>query len=182
MLSSGQGYDNYGLILSAATLVPLQGFWNNFVYIRSRYLSKILAHVGSSFRRVSSFFQRRSKADATEQSAVDSLQQSRPHDQLQVVHVCGNEVMSSLDNDCDSANTRSNKEIDNKTLDATQRDIFDSKLDNEDRGDIKGSSCLCENGSNVEKESFATDKPLRVSINNNTEVDQAMACYVDGKL
>eukprot|EP00956_Cyclotella_meneghiniana_P011206 scaffold15730_cov27-Cyclotella_meneghiniana.AAC.3 len=28
MLSSGKGYDNYGLILSAATMVPLQGFWN----------------------------------------------------------------------------------------------------------------------------------------------------------
>ena len=47
---------------------------------------------------------------------------------------------------------------------------------------MKGSSCHCENGSNVETESFPNDKPLRVSINNNTEVDQAVACYVDGKL
>ena len=179
MLSSGQTYDNYCLILNAATLVPLQVFWNNFVYIRPRYLSKMLAHVGSSFRRVSSFFKRRSKADATEQSAVDSLQQSRPHDQLQVLHVCGNEVMSSLDNDCDSANTRSNKEIDNKTLDATQRDILDSKSDDEHRGILKSSSCLCEDGTNVAKENFDIEKPLRVSINNNTEIDQAAACPVN---
>ena len=65
MFSSGQGYDNYGLILSAATLAPLQGFWNAFVYIRPRYLSSIVARVGSPFRCVSSFFQRKSKADAT---------------------------------------------------------------------------------------------------------------------
>ncbi len=182
MLSSGQAYDNSHFILSAATLVPLQGFWNNFVYIRPRYLSKMLAHVGSSFRRVSSFFQRRSKADATEQSAVDSLQQPRPHDQLQVLHVCGNAVMSSLDDDCNSANAQSKNEIDNKTLEATHRDILDSKSDNEDRGDSKGLSCLWENGSNVETESFDNDKPLRVSRNNNTEIDKAVASYVDGKL
>ena len=182
MLSSGQTYDNNCLILNAATLVPLQDIWNNFVYIRPRYLSKMVAHVSSSCRYVSSFFQRRSKADATKQSAVDSLQQSRPHDQLQVVHIGGNAVMSSLDDDCNSANARIKNEIDNKTLDATQQDILDSKSDNKDRGDIKGFSCLDENGSNVETESFDNDKPLRVSRNNKTEIDKAVASYVDGKL
>ncbi len=180
MLSSGQVYNNYSLILNAATLVPLQGFWNNFVYIRPRYLTKMLDHVSFSCRHVSSFFQRRSKADATKESSVDSLQHSRPHDQLQVIHICGNAVMSSLDNDCDSANAPHKKGIYNTTLDTTSWDILHSISGNEDRGAMKGSSCHCENGSNVEKKNFATDKPLRVSINNNTEIDQAVACYVHG--
>ncbi|KAL7488284.1 hypothetical protein ACHAW6_013868 [Cyclotella cf. meneghiniana] len=37
MWSSGKGYNIYGLTLAAATLVPLQGFWNCFVYCRPRY-------------------------------------------------------------------------------------------------------------------------------------------------
>ena len=180
MLSSGQGYDNYGLILSAATLVPLQGFWNSFVYIRPRYLSKIAAHVGSSFRRVSSFFKRSSKADATEQSVVDSFQQSGPHDQLQVAHICGNAVRSSLDEESISANARNEKEVEDETLGITHRDNLDPKSNDEDEKDLKV-SCLCENNSNVAKENFAIEKPLRVSRNNNTEFDQAVACSADGK-
>ena len=57
MLSSGTAYDNYGLILSASTMAPLQGFWNNFVYIRPRYLRMILAHFGSFLHRVLSVFE-----------------------------------------------------------------------------------------------------------------------------
>ena len=51
MLSSGTGYDSYGLILSSATLVPLQGFWNSFVYIRPRYARDIVSGITSSFAR-----------------------------------------------------------------------------------------------------------------------------------
>ena len=55
MLSTGKGYDNFRLILSAATLVPLQGFWKTFVYIRVRSLSNIIAHAASFICRISSF-------------------------------------------------------------------------------------------------------------------------------
>ena len=41
ILASGKGCNNHGIILSASILVPLQGFWNNFAYIRPMYLSKI---------------------------------------------------------------------------------------------------------------------------------------------
>ena len=34
---------------------------------------------------------------------------------------------------------------------------------------------------NVAKENFDIKKPLRVSINNNVEFDQAVACSADGK-
>ena len=40
MWSAGYGYDIYSLTLTAATLAPLQGFWNFFVYIRPRYLKQ----------------------------------------------------------------------------------------------------------------------------------------------
>ncbi len=36
--SSGRGFSNYGLILAAGTMVPLQGLWNFFVYVRPRFL------------------------------------------------------------------------------------------------------------------------------------------------
>jgi hypothetical protein len=38
MYSSGTGYSIYGLTLAASTMVPLQGFWNFWVYARPRYL------------------------------------------------------------------------------------------------------------------------------------------------
>jgi hypothetical protein len=38
--SSGTGYNIYGLTLAAATMVPLQGFWNFWVYARPRYFGK----------------------------------------------------------------------------------------------------------------------------------------------
>ncbi|KAL9183978.1 hypothetical protein ACHAXT_002064 [Thalassiosira profunda] len=38
--AGGRSFTNYGLILTAATMVPLQGFWNVLVYLRPRYLQK----------------------------------------------------------------------------------------------------------------------------------------------
>jgi len=38
--AGGRSFTNYGLILTAATMVPLQGFWNLLVYLRPRYLQK----------------------------------------------------------------------------------------------------------------------------------------------
>lgn len=40
--AGGSSFTDYGLILTAATLVPLQGFWNMLVYIRPRYVNKSL--------------------------------------------------------------------------------------------------------------------------------------------
>ena len=57
MLSSGKGYNNFGLIISAATLVPLQGFWNSFVYIRVRYLSSIASRAHRISERISGTFE-----------------------------------------------------------------------------------------------------------------------------
>lgn len=38
--AGGSALTNYGLVLTAATLVPLQGFWNMLVYIRPRHWKK----------------------------------------------------------------------------------------------------------------------------------------------
>mmetsp|Transcript_11257 Transcript_11257/g.24380 ORF Transcript_11257/g.24380 Transcript_11257/m.24380 type:complete len:290 (+) Transcript_11257:2-871(+) len=38
--SSGKAFTGYGFIISAGSLVPLQGFWNYVVYIRPRYLDR----------------------------------------------------------------------------------------------------------------------------------------------
>ncbi|KAL7533763.1 hypothetical protein ACHAWF_004612, partial [Thalassiosira exigua] len=39
--ASGREYDNYGFILYAGTVVPLQGVWNFFVYARNRQLKRL---------------------------------------------------------------------------------------------------------------------------------------------
>jgi len=43
--ASGQEYDNYGLILCAGMVVPLQGFWNFFVYARNRQMKRASARM-----------------------------------------------------------------------------------------------------------------------------------------
>ena len=96
MLSSGKGYVNYDLILSAATLVPLQGAWNNFIYIRTRYLNNVAGYVGSTVRRVSSLFRRSSNPKSTEQSALETMQQCAAHEELGVGHVDKNSRINVL--------------------------------------------------------------------------------------
>ncbi|KAL3776736.1 hypothetical protein HJC23_005397 [Cyclotella cryptica] len=119
MLSSGKGYDNYGLILSAATLVPLQGFWNNIVYIRTRYLGTIISYVGSTSRRVSSYFQRSSNPDITEQSALESFQQSAAHDQLQVLQFNRSSLEDTFFEQGENAISLNKKEKESKPLETT---------------------------------------------------------------
>lgn len=131
MLSSGAGYDNYGLICSASTLVPLQGFWNNFVYIRPRYLSNILGHFGSSIHRVSSAFKRIRKPSSTVQSASEFLQQSGERDQLQIVQVGESAVINTLDEEEDKANTPSKNKLDSKMLEMAPKEKLGLKLDEE---------------------------------------------------
>lgn len=57
MWSSGKFFSNYGLILYAALTVPMQGFFNCFVYVRPRYKERIYESVstlaGSISRRLS---------------------------------------------------------------------------------------------------------------------------------
>ena len=72
-------------------------------------------------------------------------------------------------------------EIDNKTLDTSQNDILGSKSGDKDGGDLKGSSCLSESGSNDANKKFAVKKPSRASRNKNTKSDQAVAISADGK-
>ena len=50
--SAGEGYDNYGLILTGATLVPLQGFFNSLAYIRPRYAENIKQSISASVSSV----------------------------------------------------------------------------------------------------------------------------------
>lgn len=128
MLSSGRGYDNYGLILSAATLVPLQGFWNNIVYIRTRYLGSMMSYVGSTSRRVSSYlqrgssyFQRSSNPDITEQSALESIQQSVAHDQFQVIQFNRSSLERNLFDERDNVNTLNKEEEQANPLETTPK-------------------------------------------------------------
>ena len=80
MLSSGKGYDNYGLILSAATMVPLQGFWNSFVYIRPRYLQKLASLAAASLNRISSSMFKSRKTSETESPSISgAMPQSTGH-------------------------------------------------------------------------------------------------------
>eukprot|EP00804_Cyclotella_cryptica_P010052 CCRYP_020493-RB/>CCRYP_020493-RB protein AED:0.05 eAED:0.05 QI:45/1/1/1/0.75/0.8/5/445/885 len=121
MLSSGKGYDDYGLILSAATLVPLQGFWNNIVYIRTRYLGTIISYVGSTSRRFSSYFQRSSNPDITEQSALESFQQSTAHDQLQVLQFNRSSLEDTLFEQGENTISLKKKEKESKPLETTPK-------------------------------------------------------------
>jgi hypothetical protein len=45
-------FSNYGLILSAGTMVPLQGFWNFFVYIRPRQMKQATRTIRRASTRI----------------------------------------------------------------------------------------------------------------------------------
>jgi hypothetical protein len=67
MWSSGRGYKSYGLILAAATMVPLQGFWNFIVYAKPRCFNAkgretLRLVIQSLFRKLSIRLQRRSNS------------------------------------------------------------------------------------------------------------------------
>ena len=167
MLSSGKAYDNYGLILSASTLVPLQGFWNNFVYIRPRYLRRILAHFGSSLHRVSSVFKRNTEPNSTQPSASTSeaLHQAGAHDQLQEVQVEENAVMNVLDEEGKRANTANKNDIDDITLATVPKEKIGRKSDEEIRLCLPAISDQYGNAMHLSEENVNSDKPLRVSDN-----------------
>lgn len=48
----GSALTNYGLVLTAAALVPLQGFWNMLVYIRPRHWKKVKKALSSRGKTV----------------------------------------------------------------------------------------------------------------------------------
>ena len=166
-----QRIHNYGINLSAATLVPLQGFWNIFVYIRPRYLRNIIAHVGSSIRRASSLFQQSSKPEATERSASESLQQSASHDQLQVVQVHVNAFVSASVQESNHTMDSTKQESEYKTIEGTPEDIQVPKLDVKGGGHLNGFSHFG-NDLNATKENNKIVEPVRLSTNNATKFIQ----------
>ena len=172
MLSTGKGYDNFGLILSASTLVPLQGFWNTFVYIRPRYLSIILAHVASFICRMASFVQRGSKRDAIQRSASETWQQSASDPQSHVIQVGENAVNSSSDVECNDPTAPNKTESDDTIMDTIPQDTLCPKLNDEDRRGVGGFSLLSGHDLNVKEENIDIKDPLRTSTDNNTSLNQ----------
>jgi hypothetical protein len=172
MLSTGKGYDNFGLILSAATLVPLQGFWNTFVYIRPRYLSNILDHVASFICRIASFVQRGPKRDAIQRSASETWQQSASDPQLHIVQVDESAINSASDEVCYGTTPPNKTESDDTIMDTTPKDNLCSKLHDEDRTGVGGFSPLSGHDLNVKEENIDIKEPLRTSPNNNTSLNQ----------
>ena len=174
MLSSGKAYDNYGLILSASTLVPLQGFWNNFVYIRPRYLRRILAHFGSSLHRVASVFKRNTEPNTPQPSASasEALNQAGAHDQLQEVHVEENAVMNVLDEEDKKANTVNKNDIDGITLATAPKDKIGLKSDEAMGLCLAAISDRYGKVMYLSEENVNIDKPLRVS-DNESGIDKA---------
>lgn len=154
MLSSGKGYVDYGLILIAATLVPLQGAWNNFIYIRTRYLNSVAVYVGSTVRRVSSLFRRSSNPKSTQQSALETMQQCAAHLELEVCHVDKNSSINILDEKDNEANTENVEGVNCKTLTKTSKDCLGLKLC-QGVGCINHFSDQCGNDASVAKESIS---------------------------
>ena len=168
MLSSGKGYVNYGLILSAATLVPLQGVWNNFIYIRTRYLNNVGFYVGSTVRRVSSFFRRSSNPKSTEQSALETMQQCAAHEELEVGQVDENSSINVLNED-NKATTSNEEGIDCLTCTKSPEDYLGPKSC-VGGGSIKRFSDQCGNDTSVPED----------STNGNGKFKQEDACSPDG--
>lgn len=81
LLSSGTGFEIYGLFLAAATMAPLQGFWNFVVYARPRYFAKGVTGM-SLFRsrKFSSSFGRNKKSGDTSNigNTTDSTKVKNP--------------------------------------------------------------------------------------------------------
>ena len=181
MLSTGKGYDNFGLILSASTLVPLQGFWNTFVYIRPRYLSNILDHVASFICRIASFVQRGSKRDALQRSASETWQQSSSDPQLHGIQMDENAINSLSDVVCNGPTAPNKTEYDDTIMDTIPKDTLCPKLNDEDRRGVGGFSLLSGHDLNVKHENVHIKEPLRTSTNNNTNLNQELRKIPDIK-
>lgn len=73
--SSNNYFTNYGLILTAGMLVPLQGFWNFWVYIRPRQVKKASAYVRN---RGSAFFSRNTHStEGSSLAKTDNIRKER---------------------------------------------------------------------------------------------------------
>lgn len=176
MLSSGSGYDNYGLILGAAILVPLQGFWNFFVYIRTRYLNQAAARVSFSISFVSSLF-RRSSNRTTEQS----WQLSAAHEQLQVVSFNENAVIGAIDNEDNNTKTPRKAELDGRAFKTTSEENLNPKSEEICGGGHNDFPHQYSNASNPEEENLDSEEPLRESTEYNSKFHQEMASSAGSK-
>ena len=67
-------FTQYGLILSAGVLVPLQGFWNFFVYIRPRQFKRIRARAA----KASSLFFARFQSSTSETGTSPTKTSDQP--------------------------------------------------------------------------------------------------------
>ena len=170
MLSSGRGYDNYGLILSAAILVPLQGFWNFFVYIRTRYLSQAVARVSFSISFVSSLF-RPSSNRTTEQS----WQLSAAHEQLQVVCINENAVVGTIDNEDNNTKTPRKAKLDGRAFKTTSEENLNPKSEETCGGGHNDFPNEYRNDSNPEGKNLDNEEPLRESTEYISKFHQEMA-------
>jgi hypothetical protein len=82
MLSSGKGYDQYGLTLAASTMCTLQGFWNFIVYARPRnYLTrKALSRMVSGINSLSKSVKRRMSSDTgKENNGITQAETTTPN-------------------------------------------------------------------------------------------------------
>ena len=80
--ASGAAFSHYGFILFAGIVVPLQGFWNFFVYGRTRFLKKGLSKLPSFSSSVtqrlgSSFFSLRRRSKSNEKRTGPGAKASR---------------------------------------------------------------------------------------------------------
>mmetsp|Transcript_16015 Transcript_16015/g.34843 ORF Transcript_16015/g.34843 Transcript_16015/m.34843 type:complete len:900 (-) Transcript_16015:27-2726(-) len=72
--ASGYAFTNYGFILAAGTMVPLQGFWNMLVYIRPRHFDKAAKQFTSTMATLtSSFLMRRKNSRDSRHSSTDPV-------------------------------------------------------------------------------------------------------------
>ena len=77
MYFSGKGYDMYGLVLAASTMVPLQGFLNFVVYAKPRYFNrKSIALFRSAVKRFS-------KGLSTESGSTDDEEKNHNDNHVQ---------------------------------------------------------------------------------------------------
>ena len=79
--ASGAAFSHYGFILFAGIVVPLQGFWNFFVYGRTRFLKKGLSKLPTFSSSVtqrlgSSFFSLRRRSKSNEKATGSGASRS----------------------------------------------------------------------------------------------------------
>jgi len=71
--ASDNYFTQYGLVLTGGTMVPLQGFWNAFAYVRNRHLKRATASIRQASVRVLGRFQTTQTATSSRDSTTRSF-------------------------------------------------------------------------------------------------------------